>query len=90
MQGRRGRLGTRSKYVDVMNPGETAGGGGGSGGPPPPPGPPLMSSMPGIMGQPFPGSFFVPQQPGTYMYMCVGGRSVCTRKRRRREEVEGP
>ena len=78
LQGRRGRLGARSKYVDVLNPGGAAGGGDGGGGggggreggPPPPPTFPLMSSMPGTMAQPFTGSFFVPQQPGM-LCVCV-------------------
>ena len=50
----RGRLGIRSKYVDVLNPG-------GVGSAPPPPAP-LM--MPGVPPQSFSGTFFVPQQSG--------------------------
>ena len=71
---KRGRLGARSKYVDVLNPGGTSAA---SDSQPPPPGPPLMAAMmSGSNAQPFTGTFFVPQQaPGVY---CV---CICSRKR---------
>ena len=70
-----------------MNPVGAAGGGGGSGGPPPPPGPPLMSSMPAAMGQPFSGSFFVPQQPGMWVCVGVGGEECVGVEEKQEEEI---
>ena len=65
-QGKRGRLGARSKYVDVLNPGGTS-----KSDPVPPP---AALGAPLISGGQFSGTFFVPQQlpQGTlhvYMYM---------------------
>jgi len=53
---KRGRLGARSKYVDVMNPGGTAS----ESSAPPPIG---MMGAPHMTPGQLPGSFFVPQLP---------------------------